>query len=187
MRYFWTIQSNKVVEIINNDMCYYPDIKYLKGNYESAYKIVLNSFNKINESNYNGLVFGFAKKGENNYFGNIDELYAYFLQNPLVTKAFNLWNNQYVILQLRYTEEFNMIPIDFNDFIQIMPPVWDKTAYNKIITCIKSGVNTNGYTLPSFTQIHAPFIKREHIINIYNNFDKNNSDHNKELIVFPRD
>lgn len=185
MNYFWTIQSKDVLELINKNGYYYPDKKQLNGSYTSAYKIVLDSFNQINKSSYKGLIFGFAKKANEGYFGNIDELYQYLLNNPLVTNAFHLWSDNYVILQLQYHEKFNMIPIDFNDFIQIIPPIWDTTAYAVICDCINRGINTNGYTLPSFTQIHAPYIKKENVISVCKNFDKSRSDANKRVIVFP--
>lgn len=182
---FWTIQSTEVINIVNNQGCYYPDFAYQKAGARSTYQIILDSFNNLNKCTYSGLVFGFAKKGENNYFDNINEIYTYFLQNPDVTAAFDFWNEQYAILQLQFQEEFNMIPVDFNDFIQIIPPIWDRKAYELICSSIKKGVNAKGYTLPSFTQIHAPYIKKENIINIYGSFNKIKSDRNNELVVFP--
>ena len=123
--YIWTIQSKDVLKIIEENGCYYPDICYITGNYQSAYRIVLDSFNNINGCEYNGLIYGFAKYGKELYFNSIDELYQYFLDNPAITDAFDKWNNQNVILQLQYNENFNLIPVDFNDFIQIMPPSYN--------------------------------------------------------------
>ena len=193
--YFWTIQSNKVVDIISREGCYYPDIQYVKNDiYKIAYKMVLYGFNNINESSYNGLIFGFAKKGENNYFQNVDELYEYFLQNPQITNGLHLWSDDHVLLQLKFTEEFNMIPINFNDFIYLMdfrytmPPhsyIKAHEIFQKIVDCIKNGINKNGITTPSFTQIHAPFIKMENIENVYGNFNKRKSDADKEIAIFP--
>ena len=133
------------------------------------------------------MVFGFAKKGVDQYFDNIDELYKYLLDNPLITNAFNLWNEEYVILQLKYTELFNMIPVDFNDFIQIIPPIWDPMAYSVICSRLEKGVYLGGYTLPSFTQIHMPYIKWENIVNIHGNFDKKKSDHTNSVNTFGND
>jgi len=186
-KYIWTIQSEDVLRIIKEKGCYYPDISYIKGGYKSAYKIVLDSFNNINKSEYKGIIYGFAKYGKDLYFESIDELYQYFLDNPAITMAFNKWNNQNVILQLRYEENFNMIPIDFNDFIQIMPPVWDKAAYETIVSRIERGIYEGGYTLPSFTQVHTPFIKKDNIIGIYGNFDKKASDESGVITTFSID
>ena len=185
MNYIWTIQKKSVVEIINSKGEYYPDFHYGKKVCNKAYQFVLDTFNKINNCNYNGLVFGFAKKGNEQYFQSIDELYEYFMENPLVTNAFNLWNDEYVILQLQYNNNFSMIPVDFNDFIQIIPPIWNRSAYNTICSMISQGVHIGGYTLPSFTQIHVPFIKKENIVKVYGNFDKTNSDNTGNLTVFP--
>lgn len=57
------------------------------------------------------------------YFGSVDEFYQYFMANPLITDAFDLWYDEYVILQMQYTDLFNMIPTDFSGFTQMMPPV----------------------------------------------------------------
>lgn len=172
----WTIQSKKVLDTVQKDGSYYPNIRFLKGNYQGAYKIVLDSFNTINKCEYAGLIYGFAKYGEKQFFNNIDELYQYFLCNPRITNAFDLWSDQYVILQLQYEEKFNLIPIDFNDFIQIMPPIWDSKGYQIIVSRIKSGVYKGGYTLPSFTQVHTPYIKKENVIGVFGNFNKKKSD-----------
>ncbi|MBZ9634633.1 hypothetical protein [Clostridium sp. FP1] len=184
MNYVWTIQKKSVVDISNSKGGYYPNFRYDQKKCNKAYQFVLDSFNQVNESDYAGLVFGFAKKGVAQYFENIDELYEYYMDNPLVTDAFHLWDNTYVILQLQYNEGFNKIPVDFNDFIQIMPPVWNNNAYNIISSRIKQGTYLGGYTLPSFTQIHIPFIKKENIVKVYGNFDKVNSDRTGMLTTF---
>lgn len=176
MENIWTIQSKKVLNMIQENGSYYPNIRLSKGNYQEAYKIVLDSFNSLNKCQYDGLIYGFAKCGEAQYFNTIEELYQYFLNNPSVTNAFNMWTDQYIILQLQYEEKFNLIPVDFNDFIQIMPPIWDKNAYQIIISRIKDGIYSGGYTLPSFTQVHTPYIKKENIIGIFGNFNKEKSD-----------
>ena len=154
MENIWTIQSKKVLDIIKKEENYYPNIRLLRGDYQDAYKIVLDSFNIINKCKYDGLIYG----------------------NPTITDAFNLWSDQYIILQLQYENDFNLIPIDFNDFIQIMPPIWDKKAYQIIVSRIKKGIYKGGHTLPSFTQVHTPYIKKENIIGVFGNFNKKESD-----------
>ena len=176
MENIWTIQSKKVLDIIKKEENYYPNIRLLRGDYQDAYKIVLDSFNIINKCKYDWLIYGFAKYGEKQFFNSIDELYQYFLCNPSITDAFNLWSDQYIILQLQYENDFNLIPIDFNDFIQIMPPIWDKKAYQIIVSRIKKGIYKGGHTLPSFTQVHTPYIKKENIIGVFGNFNKKESD-----------
>ncbi|MCR3758880.1 hypothetical protein KYB31_07740 [Clostridium felsineum] len=184
MKYIWTIQKKSIVNIINIEDEYYPNFQYNNRKCNNAYQLVLDSFNKINKSNYIGLVFCFTKKGAAQYFKSIDELYKYFMDNPLVTDAFNLWDKSYVILQLQYSDDFNMIPVDFNDFIQIMSPVSDYNAYNVISSCIEQGIYLGEYTLASITQVHVPFIKKENIVKIYSNFDKINSDNTGILTTF---
>lgn len=184
MNYIWTIQKKSVVDIINSKGVYYPDFYYKKSRCNEAYQFVLDNFNRINNCNYKGLVFGFAKRGKEQYFQSIDELYKYFIENPLVTDAFNLWNEEYVILQLQYNNNFNMLPVDFNYFIQIMPPILDRIAYDTICSMISQGVHIGGYTLPSFTQIHVPFIKKENIVKVYGNFNKINSDNTGVINTF---
>lgn len=182
MSYFWTVQSKEVVDIINSKGEYYPDFAYHNAR---DYRIVLKSFNNINKTNYKGLVFGFAKRGEEGCFGNVRELYEYLLQNPDVTLAFPFWNEEYVILQLKVEENFNQIPIDFNDFNQITFPICGKEALRNIIASIEQGVYNDKCMLPSFTQVHFPYIKKENVINIYGNFDKKHSDDTGEVNIFP--
>lgn len=183
MNYLWTIQKKQVLDKINKDGCYYPDFN-CKSNYNSAYGMILDSYNNINNSSYKGLIFCFAKRGFNQYFNDIQELYSYFLNNPAITAAFNFWDNNYVILKLHYSEKFNMIPIDFNDFIYTMPPIYNEQIFECICSSIKKGIYPGTVVLPSFTQVHAPYIKQENIINIYGNFDKKESDRTKKTIIF---
>ena len=187
MGYLWTIQSKKVLEIINKAGAYYPDFRYSGVKCRAAYQMVLDSFNDLNNSAYKGLIFAFAPRGNNQYFNSIEELSQYFLDNPLITDAFSFWNDDYLILQLQYTESFNMITMDFNDFIRIMPPIDDWYAYQVICSRIRRGVYQPGITLPSFTQVHSPFIKQENVVAIYENFDKEASDKEDEIIFFPKD
>ncbi len=79
-------------------------------------------------------------------------------------------------MQLQYDESLNMIPVDFNDFIQIIPPVWDANAYKIICSRMKQGIFCGGYTLPSFTQIHLPYIKKDNVVSVHANFNKLESD-----------
>ncbi len=184
MNSLWTIQSKEVLSIVKEKGEYYPNISFSKGSYQSAYKIVLDSFNYLNNCEYKGLIYGFAKHGREQYFNTIDELYQYFLENPLITDAFNIWDDQYIILQLQYKEKFNLIPVDFNDFIQIMPPIWDEQAYQIITSRIKQGIYEGGYTLPSFTQVHTPYIKKENIVGVYGNYNKVASDVSGTVNIF---
>lgn len=180
MNYFWTVQSKKVVDIVNREGEYYPRFT----NRKKDYRIILDSFNTVNDTEYKGLVFGFAKRNTGDSFKNIDELYEYLFQNPLVTDAFNFWDEEHVILQLELKEHFNQIPIDFNDFNQITYPIWGEEVNKNIINLVNQGLYNYKCILPSFTQIHVPYIKKEDIVNIYGNFDKNSSDEAGELGIF---
>lgn len=182
MSYFWTVQSKEVVDIINSKGEYYPDFARRS---KKEYRMVLNSFNNINKTNYKGLVFGFAKRGGEGCFENISELYDYLLQNPMVTFAFDFWDKEHVILQLKVEENFNQIPIDFNDFNQITYPQYGEEAHRNIFTSIEEGFYNYKCMLPSFTQVHFPYIKMENIMNIYGNFDKKHSYDTSKLQVFP--
>lgn len=186
MENIWTIQSKKVLDIVQKEGIYYPNIRFLQGNYQGAYKIVLDSFNIINNCKYDGLIYGFAKYGEKRFFNSIDELYQYFLGNPSIADAFDFWSDQYVILQLQYEKKFNLVPIDFNDFIQIMPPIGDRNAYQIIVSRIRNGIYKGGYTLPSFTQVHTPYIKKENIIGVFENFNKKKSDETGVLHTYTK-
>ncbi|MDT8716975.1 hypothetical protein IAI10_09925 [Clostridium sp. 19966] len=180
MNYFWTIQSRKVVDIVNSEGEYYPSFT----NRKKDYRIVLESFNANNKTDYKGLVFGFAKRNREGCFENVDELYEYLFQNPLVTDAFDFWDKEHVILKLETRENFNQIPIDFNDFNQITFPIWGMEVNKNIINLVNKGYYNDNSILPSFTQIHIPYIKKEMIVNIYGNFNKKRSDAAGELSIF---
>lgn len=180
MSYFWTVQSKKVVDIINSEGEYYPRFT----NRKKDYRIVLDSFNVVNKTDFKGLIFGFAKRNREGSFQNIDELYEYLFQNPLVTDAFDFWDNEHVILQLEIRENFNKIPIDFNDFNQITFPIWGMEVNRNILNLVNQGLYNDRCILPSFTQVHIPYIKKESIIKIYGNFDKKNSDATRKLNTF---
>lgn len=182
MNYFWTVQSKEVVDIINSKGEYYPD--FTNRSHGKDYHIILESFNSVNKTDYKGLVFGFAKQKRKGVFESIDELYEYLSQNPSVTDAFGFWDKEHVILQLEIRKNFNQIPIDFNDFNQITFPIWGIEVNKNILNLVKQGRYNDKCILPSFTQVHFPYIKKENIINVYGNFDKKHSDDTGELNIF---
>ena len=184
MNYIWTIQKKEILQRVERGEIYYPSFINEKRKCSESYNVVLNGFNKVNDTKYSGLVFAFAKAGVKCYFESVEELYKYFLDNPLVTNAFNLWGDSNVILQLKYEEEFNMIPVDFNDFTDLMPPSFNPRVCNITRQNINNGVYKGGILLKSFTQVHVPYIKQSNIVNVFENFNKKESDRTGKIVTY---
>lgn len=186
---FWTIQSKKVLEIIEKNGVYKPNINkstYLdefkktagtaidmyKGNVE-LYKLMTSCASQIN--NYfplNGLVFCFCKTqdGYITDFKNKEEFDLYMHEKENVVKSLlkNLNNPAHVLLHLEFNERFwNPLFIDINDYQFLMPPVITTPPYKdedfeKIQTYI-----TQGVCHPIFSsgviQAHLPYITKSMI------------------------
>ncbi|HFC9206783.1 TPA: hypothetical protein ACF0PM_002242 [Clostridium perfringens] len=175
--YFWTVQHKDVIDILLNDKVYYPDFKY---NMNSAagldmraiYPRFLNCFNAINNSAFNGILFGFRL----NNLNEVDDLYHYLTFNPNVSTCLNFWSNDYCILKLKINDTVNLLPIDFYDFIKLT--IWITGNISSILLLelnnyeienISSNLS-KGIVNPkhkSFTQIHYSHIDINDIVGIY--------------------
>lgn len=171
---FWTIQEENILTIIEKQRTYYPDIyksRYLDS--KSLYNLVLNSFNTLNNMNIKGLIFAFAKNNQGSpvQIENIDAFETFIKQNISVVGYFlKALTSKSIILELNYTQDFNPIYIDFNDFQYLMPPCINDNLKNIITNNIKLG-QFNPLILPcQVVQAHLPYIKRENIVNTYSMF-----------------
>lgn len=176
---FWTIQEENILTIIEKQQTYYPDIyksRYLSS--KSLYNLVLNSFNTLNNMNIKGLIFAFAKNNQGSpvQIENINAFETFIKQNRSVVGCFlKALTSKSIILELNYTQDFNPIYIDFNDFQYLMPPfipidVNSENSKNVITNNIKLG-QFNPLILPcQVVQAHLPYIKQENIVNTYSMF-----------------
>lgn len=186
--YLWTVQRKKVIETLAETGEYYPNVKKSKGYNEMKliYPLLLESFNALNNSSFNGMIFGFYKVNGGKAFETIEDLYDYLYKNQSVSAAFNFWNSDSAILQIKINSNINIMPVDFNDVIKLsMGKTKDieriSLLYNSIdefnadvyniITYMNEG-KINPYTLfKSFIEGHYPYIKVEDILGIFPNFD----------------
>lgn len=185
---FWTIQSKKVLDIIEKDGVYTPDIEkstYLekfkktagtemdmyKGNVE-LYKFMTLCASQINNYYLKGLVFCFCKTqdGYITDFKDKEDFASYMNEKEAAVKSLlkNLNDSNHVLLHLEFNERFwNPLFIDINDYQFLMPPViamppYKEGDFEKIQTYI-----TQGVCYPIFSsgviQAHLPYITKSMI------------------------
>lgn len=184
---FWTIQSEEVVKILLERDIYYPDInlgsKY--GDMKKTYPTLLNQYNHRNSTEYNGVLFGFESlKGVK--VKNAEDLYDYFYENPLVSSSLDCWSEDYCLIEIEISENVDLIPIDFNDFIklgivltndedradtlqmfgQMSNPYYSFAEdMQNIVENFKLGIVKT--EAPSFTQVHYSHLDIKQVSNIY--------------------
>ena len=186
---FWTIQSKKVLDIIEKEGEYHPDIdksiyldKFKKtadteldmytGNVD-LYKLITACASQIN--NYfplNGLVFCFCKiqDGYITAFKNKEDFESYMHEKEDAVKSLleNLNNSDHVLLHLEFNERFwNPLFIDINDYQFLMPPIIAMPPYKEEdVGRIQSYV-AQGVCYPIFSsgiiQAHLPYITKSMI------------------------
>ena len=201
MKYLWTVQSKEVIKILLDDKIYYPNIKKSNGYGEMKliYPTLLESFNHINNSSYDGLLFAFYRENGGSYFETINDLYRYLFEKTAVSMAFNFWKSDYVILKIRIDEKINIMPLDFNDVIKLdigktkdiqrVMDLYDSIEkfnldMRNIINFMNEG-KENPYTgLKSFIEGHYPYLSIENIKGVYANFDYVASNRNHCVKVF---
>ncbi len=182
---FWTIQTREVLEMIQKDGVYQPDFsksRYLNENeaLNDLYYFILQAFNSQNQKNLRGLIFAFARSDDRSIYpiGTIEEFYSFMQSKKAVLGGFlkNIDKNNSVIMELNYTESFNPIFIDINDFQFLMPPIMLLPPYTKeSLLRIQRNIIQGQITVSEFPsnviQAHLPYIKKENIVNAYQMFD----------------
>lgn len=189
--YYWTVQSKKVLEIIDRDGIYKPDIEkstYLEKfkptlktefdmytNNLSLYQFMKDCAFTINNYPLKGLIYCFCKV-ENNYisdFKSQNDFYSYLVNKKEVIKSLwdNLSNSNSVLLQLEFNEKFwNPLFIDINDYQYLMPPVitmppYQEDDFDKIKINLLQGVCKPIFN-SGIIQAHLPYITKGMIKNI---------------------
>lgn len=187
---FWTIQKRSIVEdYILQGTDYFPNFvhsDYLKENADLSllYYLVLNGFNKHNNSTYSGLAFSFFKLKDYadgvkriESFSDYEDFKAWMRANsPAIESLWRrLYNDDTVVLEMEYEENFEPTFIELNDFQLLMPPLMLLPPYTELdIQRICRGINDARLYNPSMSsnivQGHSPYIKRENIVGIYDMF-----------------
>ncbi len=184
----WSVQSRAVLDMIKNSGIYIPDNRksfFVSENPEliKLYDFVTDSFNKVNGTDYKGLIFSFMYAtpdqsgiGE---FSNYED-FKLFLMNIGRNAVETFWEkavqNDSVVFELEYEKNFNPILIDINDFQFLMPPVLFFPPYQQSdVYDIQSCLSIGEYSLPvlpsMLVQAHSGYIRMENIVNVYDIFD----------------
>ena len=182
---FWTVQSQKVLEIIEKEGIYHPKFamsQYYK-QYCELYNFMLKSFNNINNLNCEGLIYSFCISNKDMIYSiaNIKD-FRYFI-NMNKDKIIYLWDNfiknDCKILELEIDLMFNDLALAFNDFQYIMPspvnkflfdPVEYQTNCKLILSNIEKGIIMCSGKDYDLIQSHLPYIKKLDIKNVYEIF-----------------
>ncbi len=182
---FWTIQSDEVINEIEKYGVYYPNnskSSFVADNKDllDLYNFMLDSFNAINGTSYDGLIYSFMDASPEGikYFNDYKE----FERTILIKgkgKIETLWNQLYKkgskIIELNYEESFNPLYIDINDFQYLMPPFMVLPPYKEgdreiILEDVRDGIIRESVFPSWIIQAHSGYIKKENICNIYNMF-----------------
>lgn len=182
---FWTIQDKRVLEIIQKQGFYLPDFArstYLEKceGLDELYSVILHSFNQINGLNLKGVVFAFTKCEE--YWIKPIETFQEFqefikIKQPVIASLWReLSNENSVVMELDYEDNFNPIYIDINDFQFLMPPImvlfpYTEESISRILKDIKMGQITVSELPSNVIQAHLPYIAKANVTNIYPIFE----------------
>ena len=181
----WTVQKKSVVSEITKNGIYRPDINLsIKANprinpgVHEIYEYLLNCFNEVNRTNHAGLVFAFAQLDDNGdvvTIANKDDFFGFILRN--IYHLIPIWKNyeeDCVVLEIAKELDFNPIPIDYNDYNAIIPPVftaplseYTQEDIDKIRYHVATGDYVRSISPSEICQIHIPYIKQDELVNIY--------------------
>lgn len=180
----WTIQKREILDLINQNGIYYPDFKKsplleILPDLSELYSLVLDAYNKINDTNADGLIFSFFCSDDNgiNYINDFDEFKLLMQGKSSFIK--NLWNmliKDAVILEIEYDPAFNPLFVDINDFQTLIPPItlvepYNVESINQIIINLENGIIEQSPMPSNIIQGHTNCIKKEQILNIYPSFE----------------
>lgn len=184
---FRTIQHKSIIDILKEEKVYNPNINYspfINENNElkELYKFIVESFNNVNKSDASGVVFAFAYSDESSIFcfQNIREFYNFMMQKKFAIEALlkRFCNDEYMIFELEYEEDFNPIFIDINDFQFLMPPLiflppYTEESYYKIVRNLSIGEITKSELPSNIIQAHLPYIGIDNVVGVYDMFSIN--------------
>lgn len=116
----WTTQSEEIINILIRDKIYRPDFRLSHGlgseRMKRAYEGILKEYKKKNNIECKGLVFGISHL-EDKEVDSIEQYRAYFENNKLFWDSVSMAGSDYAILELEITDNLNLLPLYFQDFI----------------------------------------------------------------------
>ena len=182
---YWTIQSQKVMQILEKEKIYYPKfaLSQYYEQYHELYDFMLKSFNDNNNFACEGLIYAFCVSVKDMIFPiqNIND-FKYFIKKNR-SKITYLWkyflDNNCKILELEIDLSFNDLSLSFNDFQYIMPSEYNKLLFDPneyryncglILSNIRKGQIMSSGEEDDLVQAHLPYIKESNVVNIYELF-----------------
>ncbi|MCR4855221.1 MAG: hypothetical protein K5908_03540 [Erysipelotrichaceae bacterium] len=179
----WTIQKLSLLTTILQRGSYQPVFAYSdyaatsKELYE-LYQFILNSYNRVNGTNYPGLVFTFLELGED---GNLYDCQDYDAFVRFVhrhsAQIKSLWNelaskDTIIMCIEKDIDEHYPLFIDINDFQYLMPPVINAPPYSEeyhefLLNSIWNGRPVKSIFPSNAIQALVPDIKAEDVIGLY--------------------
>ena len=184
---FWTVQKLDVVTVLLQQGFYQPAFAYSDyvGENEKLsdlYGFMLNAYNRVNNTEYPGLIFTFLEGGEDGYVYDFKsyELFRDFIRKhslPIKSLWKNLASKNTVVMCIeREVSDKNLLLIDINDFQYMMPPVlqvppYSEGFYNFLVQNIAVGNKVQSVNPSGVLQAHIPYIKAEEVVGLYPMFE----------------
>ena len=181
---FWTVQKRSVYETINEMGIYYPDFRLSDSfsdiqDLDQIYDFFLQSFNRNNDCDYDGLVFTFAGVvGDTIYIPGTYEVFKEMMIGS-VHAVSSCWSrliaSDSVVLCVEKEMNFNPIFIDYNDYSFIIPPVEILPPYteedtHRIFDIVCNGLVKQSIFSSNLMQCHIPYIAKEEVVGVYPTF-----------------
>lgn len=178
----WTLQSEEVMNLIDTTGIYYPDFRrsHYPATSKDLYIELLDSFNRINEMAVKGLAFCFGAYCTTDSMIELSskELFDKYISGTgikgmLSSGEYNLFDGSHTLLKIKVEDSINPIIVNFADYCDLIPPQWFLSSDQ--LQMVHESIR-HGYLIRpivpcgSFFQYHIPYIKKEDIIERYENY-----------------
>lgn len=179
------MQKRNVMNSVLSGKEYQPifaisDYVQIEPGLKNLYDILLKSYNKNNNTNFLGLIFGFAVvyQSEIRHFHDYNSFRNFIIsRKPAILSLWKHFLSQdCVVLELEYDDDFNPIAIDINDFQFLMPPIvpfppYTENSVQRLIENMMLGITERSVLPSDLLQVHAPYINKNNIIGVYPMFE----------------
>ncbi len=179
---FWTVQKLDVVTALLKYGSYQPAFNYSDyveedPDLSELYGLLLESYNRVNNTDYPGLIFTFLGNDDDDNIFDFKDYPAF--RNFIISHAFAikpLWNHlaakNTVIMCVEKELDKNLLLIDINDFQCLMPPITLAPPYTEdYIRYLVQNFSAGNYVRSIFPsnliQAHIPNISAEDVVGLY--------------------
>jgi len=193
---YWSVQKRSVIDKLSKKGGYFPNfelsdtiIKIPKIN--DLYDFMLDTFNRINLMECEGLIFALCKL-ENGVISEISDVTEF---SKIIHEKHNvigsMWNTitegDTVLIELEYPDTFNPLYIDINDFQYLMPPIIPLPPYTNnsmldIIQKLQVGMIPTPCLPSGIAQVHLPSIQSDTFVTYYEIDDINSGKFEEECV-----